>query len=165
MAPLELNGQNVGTPSSPREVMLSVPVTQPGSPVGHSSGAKRRISARQANTLAGMTLIDFKKEKYINKRKRPHARPPTRLGKAEAPIICLCQDSFCWEKVLFTKPPASLPARVRQRSLENHRTNKPKQPTESKERRVPPPTPVAMGANFHPVCEPQSRRVQRSGSR
>lgn len=65
-----------------------------------------------------------------------HALPPS-VGKVEtlsSPYAKICFAGRSW---LFTEPPVSSLARVKQRSLENHRTNKPKQPTESKARKGP----------------------------
>lgn len=132
----------LGHPPSPGEVVPSI----------HLRGTSHRaaqwdtcpglhrefpLSACQANTFASMSLIDFNKGKKKKKRKRPHACPPTQRRRSGNPLFSLCQNLFCWEKLLFTEPPGSLPARVKQRSLENHRTNKPKQPTESKDRKGP----------------------------
>nr|KAF6382601.1 hypothetical protein mPipKuh1_008957 [Pipistrellus kuhlii] len=77
-----------------------------------------------------------RKEKKRKEKKRKgklrgyiHALPPS-LGKMEA-----THSPFA--KIYFTKPPGSLPARAKQRGLENQRTNQPKQPIESKEREAP----------------------------
>jgi hypothetical protein len=67
--------------------------------------------------------------------------------------ICFAGRSF-----FSPKPSGSLPATVKQRSLENRETNKPKQPTESKDRKAPFPNgsqlPYSLGPAEPSLMQP-----------
>lgn len=101
---------------------------QPSRPLVQGSIENCLSPACQANTFCQHQFNRTLKRKE-KLRGHMHALPPS-LGKMEA-----LHSPFA--KIYFTKPPGSLPARAKQRGLENQRTNQPKQPTESKEREAP----------------------------
>lgn len=106
------------------------------------------------SSLSGQYLCQHQFKRTLKRKEKltgpMHVLPPS-LGKMEALHSPFAKNSF-------TKPPGSLPARAKQRGLENQRTNQPKQPTESKEKEAPPLQMEPTSIQLSPL-EPSSAQL------